>query len=630
MPSRDRRTISPGRVAFRDLNGNGTMEPYENPALPTGERVADLLARMTLEEKAGVMMMSALETTEDGSIVEGGGLLPDATSTLILSKRMNHFNALQLPSPRYAARWSNTLQDMAAETRLGIPVTLYTDPRHSFSENIGAALAAGAFSQWPEGLGLGAIDDPELVEQFADIARQEYLAVGIRGALHPQVDLATEPRWARAAGGFGQSAATSERLVRAYLRGFQGERLTPASVACMTKHFPGGGPQRDGEDPHFPYGREQVYPGGGFENHLAPFRAAIEAGTAALMPYYGMPAGLTLPDGTPVEEAGFGFNRTIITALLRDQLGYDGIVCTDWGLITDQHVAGLPFPARAWGVEHLSRLDRVARVIDAGCDQFGGETCPELIAELVRSGRLDGERLDVSVRRLLRVKFDLGLFDDPYVDEDSAELTVGRPDFIAAGQDAQRRSLTLLKNDGPDRRPLLPLAPRTRVYAPGLTPETLGEHGVPVSSPAEADVAVLRLRAPYQARDTYFLEARFHAGRLDFDRATLARVAALARTVPVVLDLYLDRPAILGTLAGDATAILVNYGCGEEALLDVLFGIATPQGRLPFELPRSMAAVEASRPDLPSDTADPLFPYRFGLSYQPQDPATAGAGQPPL
>ena len=174
------------------------------------------------------------------------------------------------------------------------------------------------------------------------------------------------------------------------------------------------------------------------------------------------------------------------------------------------------------------------------------------------------------------------------------------------------------------------MAPRTRVYAPGLTPETLAEHGVPVSSPAEADVAVLRLRAPYQARDTYFLEARFHAGRLDFDRATLARVAALARTVPVVLDLYLDRPAILGTLAGDATAILVNYGCGEEALLDVLFGIATPQGRLPFELPRSMAAVEASRPDLPSDTADPLFPYRFGLSYQPQDPATAGAGQPPL
>jgi len=614
MPTRDRIT-SPEGVAFRDLNGNGTMEPYENPTLPAGARVADLLTRMTLEEKAGLMMMSILETGADGSIVEGGGLFRDATSTLIHGKRMNHFNALRLPGSRAAARWSNLLQDLAAETRLGIPVTLSTDPRHSFSENLGAALAAGAFSQWPETLGFGAIDDPELVGRFADIARQEYLAVGIRGALHPQIDLATEPRWARAAGGFGQSAETTERLVAAYLRGFQGQRLTPASVACMTKHFPGGGPQRDGEDPHFPYGREQVYPGGGFEYHLRPFRVAIAAGTAALMPYYGLPVGLTLPDGTAVEEVGFGFNRTIITTLLRDQLGYDGIVCTDWGLITDQQVAGLPFPARAWGVEQLSRPDRVARVIEAGCDQFGGETCPELIVDLVRSGRLAEERLDVSVRRLLLVKFELGLFDDPYVDEAAAELIVGRPEFAAAGRAAQRRSLTLLKNDGPAGLPLLPLATGTRVYSPDLSEEEVRKHGVPVPDPAEADVAILRLRAPHEARNDYFLEARFHAGRLDFDAGTLARVAELSRITPVVLDVYLDRPAILGTLADDAAAIIVNYGCGADCLLDVLFGAASPQGRLPFELPRSMAAVEASRPDLPGDTADPVYPHGFGLGY---------------
>jgi len=280
MPTRDR-IISPDGIAFRDLNGNGIMEPYENPTLPAGERVADLLTRMTLEDKAGLMMMTIAETGEGGDIVEGGGLFPHATSALIHDKRMNHFNALRLPGARSAARWSNLLQDLAAETRLGIPVTLYSDPRHSFAENLGAALAAGAFSQWPEGIGFGAIGDPELVERFADIARQEYLAVGIRGALHPQIDLATEPRWARAAGGFGQSAGTAERLVRAYLRGFQGPRLTASSVACMAKHFPGGGPQRDGEDPHFPYGREQVYPGGGFDYHLRPFRAAIAAGAAA-------------------------------------------------------------------------------------------------------------------------------------------------------------------------------------------------------------------------------------------------------------------------------------------------------------------------------------------------------------
>jgi len=619
MPTRERITSSEG-IAFRDLNGNGTMEPYENPTRPAGERVADLLTRMTLEEKAGLMMMSILETGAGGDVVEGGGLFGDATSALILGKRMSHFNALRLPGARAAARWSNLLQDLAAQTRLGIPVTLYTDPRHAFAENMGAALAAGAFSQWPETLGLGALDDPELAGQFADIARQEYLAVGIRGALHPQVDLATEPRWARAAGGFGQSAETAERLVAAYLRGFQGERLTRSSVACMTKHFPGGGPQRDGEDPHFPYGREQVYPGGGFEYHLRPFRAALKAGTAALMPYYGMPVGLALPDGTAVEEVGFGFNRTIITTLLREQLGYDGVVCTDWGLITDQRVAGLPFPARAWGVEHLSRADRVARVVEAGCDQFGGESCPELIVELVRSGRLTQERLDVSVRRLLLVKFELGLFDDPYVDEASAELIVGRADFVAAGRDAQRRSLTLLKNDrGPQGGPLLPLAPGTRVYSPDLDDEELRKHGIPVPDPAQAEVAILRLQAPYEARNSYFLESRFHAGSLDFGAGTLARVAELSRAAPVIVDVYLDRPAILGPLAEHAAAIIVNYGCAPDCLLDVLFGTAEPQGRLPFELPRSMAAVEASLPDLPGGAADPLYPHGFGLCYEARD-----------
>jgi beta-glucosidase len=602
---------------FRDLNGNGTMEPYEDPNLSTEARVEDLLTRMTLEEKAGLMMMFQLETGPDGGIVEGGGgLFTNSTRELVHDKRMNHFNALRLPAPRHAARWNNAVQDMAAETRLGIPVTFYTDPRHSFAENIGASLGAGDFSQWPESLGFGAVDDPELVRQFADIARQEYLAVGLRGALHPQIDLATEPRWARQSGGFGESAGTAERFVRAYVRGFQGERLGPAGVACMTKHVPGGGPQLDGEDPHFPYGREQVYPGGGFEYHLRPFRAAIEAGTAALMPYYGMPVGLTLSDGTPVEEVGFGFNRTIITTLLRDLLGYDGIICTDWGLITDQRIGGLPFPARAWGVEQLPRLDRVARVIDAGCDQFGGETCPELIVELVRSGRVAQDRIDMSVRRLLALKFDLGLFDDPYVDEDAAERTVGHADFVAAGEAAQRRSLTLLKNDALDGAPVLPLRRGARVYAPDLDQALLAEYGVPGSGPGDADVAVVRLRAPYEPRNTYFLEARFHAGSLEFDSATLGRVGELARTVPVVVDLYLDRPAILGTLADDAAAIVANYGCGQAALLAVLFGAATPQGRLPFELPRSMAAVQASRPDVASDTTDPLFPYGWGLSYE--------------
>ena len=131
------------------------------------------------------------------------------------------------------------------------------------------------------------------------------------------------------AGTFGEDAELAARLVAAYIRGFQGESLGPDSVACMTKHFPGGGPQHDGEDPHFPYGREQVYPGGNFDYHLIPFEAALAAGTAQIMPYYGMPV------GTALEEVGFGFNRGVITALLRERYGFDGVVCTDWGLLND-------------------------------------------------------------------------------------------------------------------------------------------------------------------------------------------------------------------------------------------------------------------------------------------------------
>src|SRR5204863_3160606 len=184
----------------------------------------------------------------------------------------------------------------AESTRLGIPVTIASDPRHSYgvSDNPVASFLAGDFSEWPEPIGLGATGDEALVREFGDIARQEYLAVGIRVALHPMVDLCTEPRWARINGTFGEDAQLSARLTAAYIRGFQGAALGPASVACMTKHFPGGGPQKDGEDPHFDYGREQVYPGENFDYHLIPFEAAFAAGTAQIMPYYCMPIGVRL------------------------------------------------------------------------------------------------------------------------------------------------------------------------------------------------------------------------------------------------------------------------------------------------------------------------------------------------
>ena len=364
---------APDGTTFRDLDHDGVMAPFEDLRRSPEERAEDLLGRLSLAEKAGLRFHSIIEVGPRGTLMEGDGRVARAsTGAVVTGALVNHVNVHALPSAREAARWSNRLQELAATTPHSIPVTVSTDPRHSFAANSGAAFAAGAMSQWPEPLGLAALQDPERVRQFADIARQEYLAVGIRSSLHPQIDLGTEPRWGRQFHSFGNDAGFVAEVAAAYIEGFQRRpELGPDSVATMAKHFPGGGPQRDGEDPHFPYGREQVYPGGRFEEHLTPFRRAIAAGTSALMPYYGMPIGLTL-DGESIEEVGFGFNRQILTGLLRGRLGYDGVICTDWGLVTGTVVAGRPLPARAWGVEHLSALDRVVKIVDAGADQLGG------------------------------------------------------------------------------------------------------------------------------------------------------------------------------------------------------------------------------------------------------------------
>ncbi len=597
---------------FRDLNKNGRLDPYEDARLPIEARVADLVSQMTLEEKAGLLFHTIITMNPDGSLSDGRGFIPTLpTDEMVSGRRINHFNVLMAGAPRPMAEWQNRLQELAQETRLGIPVTLSTDPRHGFSNNPGANFMAGAFSQWPEAPGLAAIDDPALVQEFADIARQEYVAVGIRVALHPQVDLATEPRWSRISGTFGEDAARAGRLAAAYVRGFQGEQLGPQSVACMVKHFPGGGPQKDGDDAHFEWGREQVYPGGNFDYHLLPFEAAFAAGVSQVMPYYGMPVGL------PLEEVGFGFNREVITGLLRGEYGFDGIVCTDWGLLSDGEIMGEAFPARCWGAEQLSVLERAKKALDAGVDQFGGESCADVIIGLVRSGQLLESRLDVSARRLLREKFRLGLFDNPFVDPDAAERTVGRADFRAAGERAQRQSFVLLKNAAGEEGPALPLQGRPKLYIENVAPEVAAAYGEIVATPAEADLAILRLQAPCQPPKggPFAFASMFRGGDLDFKEEQLAPILAVLAQVPTVVDIYLDRPAVIPEIAAHCAALLVNFGASDAALLDVLFGRAAPRGMLPYELPSSMDAVRRQKEDVPYDSENPLFSYGSGLRY---------------
>ncbi|GAA2845429.1 glycoside hydrolase family 3 protein [Paenarthrobacter ilicis] len=582
-------------------NASTTTFPYQDPSLSIDQRIEDLLSRMYLEEKAALMFHPILPFGD----FDAPGIFGLPSARVLLERQITHFNILQAPSAQEIAEWTNAVQTIARNTRLGIPVTFSTDPRHAFSDNPATSLLAGPFSQWPEMLGFGALDDPELVEKFADIVRREYLAVGIRTALHPQVDIATEPRWSRASTTFGASADVVGRLGAAYVRGLQGSSIGSDSVSGMAKHFPGGGPQKDGEDPHFSYGREQVYPGGMFDYHLEPFRKLIAAGVSQMMPYYGMPV------GTEFEEVGFNFNKVILTDILRDQLGFEGIICTDWGIVSRQF----------WGVEDLTEEQRMIKSIDAGVDQFGGETEPARLVNLVTAGHITEARLDQSVRRLLREKFRLGLFDNPFVDVDAAEAIVGSPQARAAGIEAQAHAQTLLKNSAGTAH--LPLSTDLRVYAEGIDPKVLRKWVTVVATPEEADVAVLRLVAPWEERgEPGELENFFHAGSLDFHDEELQHIRSVASTVPTVVDVYLDRPAIVAPFVNEVGSLIVNFGSHDEAFVKVLFGELEPLGKLPFELPSSMEAVEANQADVPNDTSNPTYASGYGLRYLNWTPTT--------
>ena len=601
-------------LRFRDLNKNAKLDVYEDHRRPIEERVADLLSQMTIEEKVGMLFQPMISCTQEGDLVEKKPVFASwlPTSELIVQRQIRHFNITNSIASGKMAKWHNQLQKMAERTRLGIPVSISSDPRHSPQQTWGATVATECFSQWPEPPGLAATSDEELVREFGDVARQEYLAVGIRVALHPMADLATEPRWARINGTFGEDAELAARMTIAYIKGFQGEKLGRESVSCMIKHFPGGGPQKDGFDAHFPYGREQVYPGDNFSYHLIPFeRAFAEAEITQVMPYYGIPMDQTS------ENVGMAFNKDIITGLLRERYGFDGVICSDWNICETFKLFGLFkfMDSTSWGVEHLTPTERFHKAIEAGVDQFGGQYQTQRILELVAAGKVSEARIDESVRRLLRLKFRLGLFDNPYVDEDEADVVCGNVEFRAKGRLAQRKSIVLLKNDETAQGTFLPLFGRPKVYVENVDREIASQYADVVETPQEADLAILRLRTPWRPGGRGVLEKIFHQGDLDFEDEEKARILQVLDAVPTVVDIYLERGAVIPEIAERCTALLASFNVADDAVLDVIFGKFNPGGKLPFEMPRSMEAVRAQKEDVPYDSENPLFPFGHGLSY---------------
>ena len=591
-------------MSFRDLNKNNKLDRYEDYRLDTAQRVEDLISQMTLEEKVGTLFHPPVTINPDwmfrlySLFVDGGKL----TESEIINQHINHFNLYGNPKPERLAKRLNNLQKIASRSRLGIPVTISSDPIHEVPNGGGvASFSLDGFSKWPSQLGLAASQNPSLVKQFAEIAREEYLAVGIRTALHPMADLATEPRWARNFGTFGSDNVLSSKLTMAYMDGFQGETIDSQSVMTMVKHFPGGGPQENGLDPHLFSGRNQIYPGNMFDYHVKPFIDAINNNLAVIMPYYGITVNQTS------ENVAIGFNKDLLTTLLRDELGYKGVICSDWGIINGRH----------WGVGDLSIEERYIKAIDAGIDQFGGEKDTEVVIELVKKGLMPLSRIDASVKRILKNKFDLGLFDNPYVEVDQVKSRVNTERNIKLGKEAQKQSMVLLKNDS-----TLPLEKNINIFVDGFNAKSI-VHGNVVSDIKDADVIVSYVHTVFNGNQPSgidrlvdnVLSSIFPNQDLNFSPEILEKLEEFSLIKPLIVIVDLNRPAILDSINQMSSALVGTFGVDESVIFETLFGESKPTGKLPFEIPSSMKEVNEQLEDVPDDTMNPTFKFGFGLTY---------------
>lgn len=590
---------------FRDLNKNNILDAYEDHRLDSKVRTEDLLKKMTLEEKVGQMFHPPFTLNPDiwmliYEIAIRGNQL---TESQILFDNISHFNLYGNPSPENLAKKINNFQRVASKTRLGIPVTISSDPIHEVAKGGGvASFSVDGFSKWPSQLGFAATNDPAIVKEFAEIAKEEYLAVGIRTALHPMSDLATEPRWARNFGTFGSSAEISSQMTIAYMDGFQGNKIDHNSVLTMVKHFPGGGPQKDGLDAHLYSGKDQTYPGNNFDYHLIPFKEAINNNLKVIMPYYGIPVDQT------EENVAMAFNRYIITDLLREDIGFDGVICSDWGIITGRH----------WGVDDLSIEQRYEKSINAGIDQFGGEADTTYLIKLVKDNKIPESRIDSSVRRILINKFVLGLFDNPYVDVTNVQHKVNTLKNIDAGLDAQRKSLVLLENNG-----ILPLKKENKVFVDGLDESIGKKFGDMVSKPKDADVIIMYVHTVFNENQESglnrifdnFLSKLFPNGDLRFNSKIINKIKEYSKEKELIVIVDLNRPAILDDIKKSSSSLIGTFGVSDQVIFESIYGRFNPSGKLPFEIPSSMEAVLNQKEDLPDDTLNPTYEFGYGISY---------------
>ena len=682
------------RFAFKDLNQNGTLEPYEDWRLSSEDRAKDLASRMSIEQISGLMLYSSHQsipnrrggprgaTYGEKSFQESGAAdsdLSDQQRTFLTEDHLRHVLITSVSSPLVAATWNNNAQALVEGLGLGIPVNTSSDPRHEADADEEYTLGAGGdISRWPGGIGLAASFDPDLVKQFGEIASIEYRALGIGTALSPQIDIATDPRWSRFKGTFGSHPQLAADMARAYIDGFQTSSESAMidsgwgyeSVNAMAKHWPGGGSGESGRDAHYGFGKFAVFPGNHLEDHMKPFIEGafdLKGGTSqasAIMPYYTISVG----QDQGGEAVGNAFSNYLITDQLRRKYQYDGVVCTDWGVTRDEGRME-QFAGKSWGVEHLTEGERHYKALMAGCDQFGGNNDMGPVLEAFQIGVEEHgeeamrERFEASAIRLLKNIFRIGLFENPYLDVEQSDETVGNPEFMTAGYNAQLKSIVVLKN----KNGVLPLDKTTKVYIPerffpeargyfGVTSEAgfrspmnlelAGEYVEVTSNPEEADVALVVINSPENGRGAgYSAEDAVNGGNgfmpisLQYGpyTASYARETSLAgdarptdvlnrsykdKTVevnnskdldliretkakmgdkPVIVILKLENPTVVAEFEEMIDGLVVNFEVQDQAILDVLSGKVEPSGLLPLQMPASMKTVEEQFEDAPLD-----------------------------
>lgn len=626
-------------LEFRDLNGDDELSPYEDWRLSPEERAADLVERMTLEEKAGMMIIGShypgssrfLPQPVEGQLLNENDvwreanpitgqpypnpvLVTSATDKAINERHQRHFIVRDNLGPRDLATWTNAVQEVAEKSRLGIPALFASNPRNHVQlvAQFGVNESAGVFSEWPGELGMAALRDPEMMESFGRQIAKEWRAGGIHKLYGYMADIASEPRWSRFGGTFGEDPELVANYIGAVVRGMQGEELGSASVATTIKHFPGGGVRFDGHDPHFEWGQTNEYPTENslYRYHLPAFQAAIDAGVSSIMPYYARPmnnSATQLKEGmwqspeAQFDEVAFAFNRTFLQDLLRDEMGFKGYVNSDSGVVDTM----------AWGAEDLSVAERFAKAVRAGTDVFSDMADPSQLVAAVEQGHLEETELNQPVSRLLEEMFALGLFEDPFVDEDRAERTIGGAEVSEQGARAQRQSVTLLRNN----KELLPIgreeARMVYVYVTGRTGDDQVQKQFEeairkfkasirlVEKPEDADVALVWARPEISLFEDDQEDAKLsvdpRANGVDVDQ-----ILEIEKLVPTILAVDMIQPWLMGEIEPAAAAVVATYGISPGNLLSSLAGEdGGPQGKLPLTVPMSERVIETAPRDVP-------------------------------